>query len=426
MKQYDIIIIGAGPAGTSAALFLEKKGYRIALLDQARFPRDKVCGEFISPAADWILSELGVLDSIEALNPKRLRGVAISAYEDSLLYVDYPPSIDGNIMTSLSIERSTLDNLIINKVRHSGVELMEGFKVVDLLFKDDRVCGVQGYDETKTEFNFKAKIVIDAGGRNSISLRRLNLKQDSFAKGKIALAAHWDNVDIFDNYCYMHISHPGYTGIAPVGYKRVNVVLVVSKACLRSENVYSYFKKTVLKNKLRREILGAGKLAEKVRVVSSLAYSVKMPQCGGLLLVGDATGFIDPFTGEGVYLSLRSSQLASDVIEHAFDRSDFSKYQLDLYNQKRRKEFKERIILSKILQRLIYSPSLCVRVVDMLSNNKELAKTLVGVIGDYVPASEVISLKYLSCVLGGIVRKRIHFSRPIEGLTKGPALNEKN
>ena len=73
MKTYDIIIIGGGPAGASAALFLEKKGYCIALLDQARFPRDKVCGEFISPAADVILSELGVLEAIEALNPKRLR-----------------------------------------------------------------------------------------------------------------------------------------------------------------------------------------------------------------------------------------------------------------------------------------------------------------------------------------------------------------
>ncbi|MCH8156668.1 MAG: FAD-dependent oxidoreductase, partial [Nitrospinae bacterium] len=64
MKPYDIIIIGGGPAGTSAALFLAKQGYRIALLEQARFPRDKVCGEFISPAADAILSELGVLESI--------------------------------------------------------------------------------------------------------------------------------------------------------------------------------------------------------------------------------------------------------------------------------------------------------------------------------------------------------------------------
>ena len=100
-------------------------------------------------------------------------------------------------MTSLSVERSTLDNLMLDKVRNSRIELMEGFKVVDLLFEDDRVCGVKGHDETKTKFNINAKMVIDAGGRNSVSLPRLNLRKNSPGKGKIALAAHWENVEFF-------------------------------------------------------------------------------------------------------------------------------------------------------------------------------------------------------------------------------------
>ena len=157
MKSYDIIIIGGGPAGASAALFLEKKGYRIALLDQARFPRDKICGEFISPAADAILSKLGVLDAIEALRPTRLRGVALSAYESSWLQIEYPPSACGVAMTSLSVERSILDNLILDRVRNTKIELMEGFKVVDLLFENNRVCGVIGHDEARTEFSINAK-----------------------------------------------------------------------------------------------------------------------------------------------------------------------------------------------------------------------------------------------------------------------------
>ena len=134
MKSYDIIIIGGGPAGASAALLLEKKGYHITLLDQTRFPRDKACGAFISPAADQILSEIGVLEAIESLNPKRLRGVALSAYESSWFQVDYPTSADNLTMTSLSIERSKFDNLMIEKVRNSRVELKEGFKVTDFLF----------------------------------------------------------------------------------------------------------------------------------------------------------------------------------------------------------------------------------------------------------------------------------------------------
>ena len=149
-----------------------------------------------------------------------------------------------------------------------------------------------------------------------------------------------------------------------------------------------------------------------------MAYSVKSPSCGGLVLVGDATGFIDPFTGEGIYLSLRSSQLASDIIIKAFDRSDFSKDWLGVYNQIRRKEFKEKIILSKVLQRLIYSPSLCIRVVNMLVDNKKLSSTLVGVIGDYIPANEVVCLKYLTGILGGLLRNQVYFTRPIQALSK--------
>ncbi len=420
MKTYDIIIIGAGPAGTSAALFLEKQGYQIALLDQARFPRDKVCGEFISPAADNILSELDVLDAIEAENPIRLRGVALSAYERSWVQVDYPTSTEGADMTSLSMERSALDNILLNRVRGSQVEFMEGFKVTDLLFEDGKVCGVKGYDGSKTEFNLQAKVVVDAGGRNSISLRRLGLKRRSSDEGKIALAAHWEGARLPGLYCYMHISRPGYTGIAPVGNNRSNVVLVTDKSCVTGEDVEKFYRNTVFKNSWRREMLGSGEPVEKVRVVDSLSYSVKSPPCGGLILVGDATGFIDPFTGEGIYLSLRSSQLAAGVIAKAFDRADFSNNHLASYDRMRGEEFKKKFFLSKVLQRLIYSPSLCVRVVKTLGENKDLAGELVGVIGDYIPAGRVVCFGYLLRISGAVLRRQTTFLQTGRGLINPP------
>ena len=81
MDNADVVVIGGGPAGCSTAIGLNRLGYNVVLCDQAKFPRDKVCGEFISPAADPILDRLGILDYIEALAPKRLKGVAISSYE---------------------------------------------------------------------------------------------------------------------------------------------------------------------------------------------------------------------------------------------------------------------------------------------------------------------------------------------------------
>ena len=402
-RRYDVIVIGGGPAGSATALLLSGLGYKVILLDQAQFPRDKVCGEFISPAADAILERLGVLASIEALSPVRLCGVAISSCEKTGFAVEYP-SLSGSTrpMTSLSLPRMVFDRLLIERVRQRGVTVKEGHKVTDFIVEDGRVVGVRGRDDSKTAFEFCARVVVDAGGRNSVSLRRFNLKKKNRGSSKIALAAHWTTPHPLKKYCAMHISHPGYTGIAPTGEGQVNVVLVVDKKSLQGQNdLHDFYVRTVLKNPLRRSLLDKAEVAQKVRSVDSLAFSVRPVQTGGLVLVGDASGFIDPFTGEGIYLSLRSAEIASDVIDQCFKRNDFSKDALAVYERARKKEFNKKFLLSKIFQRLIYNPPLCNRVIQTLAGNPDLSATVVGVIGDYIPAEKVVSLRFLWRLLAG-------------------------
>ena len=161
-------------------------------------------------------------------------------------------------------------------------------------------------------------------------------------------------------------------------------------------------------------------------MVDSLAYSVKTPECGGLILVGDATGFIDPFTGEGIYLSLRSSQLAVKTIANAFDKSDFSENQFKVYDRMCEKEFKKKIILSKVLQYLIYNPSVCIRVVNALALEKELSGLLIGVIGDYIPASKVVCFEYFFRLFSEVMRSRSLSLQARQCLTSQPVLDEKN
>jgi geranylgeranyl reductase family protein len=390
----DVIVIGGGPAGSATALFLSQKGHRVLLLEQAHFPRDKVCGEFISPAADPLFAEMGLLEKIEALSPQRLSGVSISAYGDDELHIDYP-SLSGQRMTSLSLPRRSLDFLMLEAVINNDVQVLQGHKVTDLIIEDKVVIGVQGRDDQNQSFTFYAKVVVDAGGRNSISLRRLGLRQENNAPGKIALAAHWSGVKMQEPYCFMHISRPGYTGIAPVGPTEANVVLVVDQRLIVGHNANDYYRQAVLKNPMRRKLLSNATMTEKVRVVESLAYSVKPPSCGGLILVGDATGFMDPFTGEGIYLSLKSAELAAGVIDHAFEMEDFSFAGLSEYESLRQKEFYDKFLLSKILQGIIYKPILARWMVRTLRANSGLAQKLVGVIGDYVSADKVISPDYL-------------------------------
>jgi menaquinone-9 beta-reductase len=402
MNRYDVIVIGGGPAGSATALFLARSGHKVMLLDQATFPRDKVCGEFISPAADPILDELGVLSAIEATSPLRLRGVAISSYENTELAIEYPPHPDvKGPMTSLSLPRFVFDELMMQKVKQVGVEVREGHKVTDFIIEDGNVIGVRGRGASRKAFEFRSPVVVDAGGRNGISLRRFALKKKNTGSGKIALAAHWTVPKPLLDYCYMHISPPGYTGIAPTGKNQVNVVLVVDKNCLQGTDLQGFYVQTVLQNPLRRSLLDKGEVEEKVRSVDSLAFSVRPPKAGGLLLVGDAAGFIDPFTGEGIYLSLRSAQIASGVIDAAFKKKDFSRAALSAYEGLRNQEFKKKFLLSKILQWLIYNRPLCNRVIRTLAGNPDQAANLVGVIGDYYSADKVMSFRFLWQLLKG-------------------------
>jgi flavin-dependent dehydrogenase len=150
-----------------------------------------------------------------------------------------------------------------------------------------------------------------------------------------------------------------------------------------------------MKNCRRREMLQDAKQVEAVRSVESLAFAVKPVSCSGLVLVGDAMGFIDPFTGEGIYLSLRSSQIAAEVIHGGFQSSNFSRNALSVYDKRRQEEFGGKFLLSRVLQWLIYNRPFCNGVMKRLSTNRILAETLAGVIGDILPAKKVVSMKFL-------------------------------
>lgn len=417
MKPCDVIVIGGGPAGATAAIFLHRQGHSVVLLDRARFPRDKVCGEFVSPAADSIFEELGILSELENHSALRLKGVMISSYEKEEVWVGYPPK-PGELKApaSLSLPRLVLDHVLIQRVKKMGIDFRENHQVDDLIFENGNVTGVKGRDESNTPFSIKARIIVDAGGRNGISLRRLGLKRDNKDQSKVALAAHWAGAKQIQDYCYMHVSPPGYTGMARVGLDSVNVVLVVDTRRLKGVDLKNFYLETVLKNKCRRELLDGADLMESPRTIESLAFSVRPPSCGGLLLAGDASGFIDPFTGEGIYLALKSAQLATETICQALEFSNVSHEFLRRYEVLKESEFGAKFRLSQLLQYLIYSPKLCSQVVRVLSANPRLAGQLVGVIGDYLPARQVMSVSFLIKFLKGIVIPESEFDHGASSL----------
>lgn len=402
MSAVDVAVVGGGPAGAASAIFLARQGYAVTLLDRARFPRDKVCGEFISPAADALLNEMGVLAAIEARRPLRLKGIFLAAHGERPLWVDYPPERPGGSpMSSLSVPRLDLDGLLLQRARAVGVQVREGFAVTDFRVRDGAAVGVAGKDDAGAGFEIAARLVIDAGGRNCLAIRRFGLRKKRGGKrGKIALAAHWRGGRRFAPYCYMHIQPPGYTGIAPTGEGEANVVLVVEGGALKGKDPEEFYRRTVLADPSRRALLEGAAPMEKVRAVDSLAYAVRMAPIGGLMLVGDAMGFMDPFTGEGIYLSLRSAKIAAEAAGQALAGRVSSRQAIDEYRERRLREFRWKFAISRVLEGLIERPAPCRWVMRALGARPALAEDLVGVIGDYFPARKVASAGFLLRLLG--------------------------
>lgn len=405
MRSVDVIVIGAGPAGCATAVFLARQGRQVVLLDRAFFPRDKVCGEFISPAADAILDRIGVLSRIEEGGTMRLDGVAISAYGGPERLIPYPshPDFPGRV-SSLSVERLGLDRMLVERAAEVGVDVRQGHQVTDFILEGDRVVGVKGKVSNGKGFELRATVVVDAGGRNAVSLRKFRLKVEQGKGNRIALAAHWDNVHFPDDYCYMHVSRPGYTGMSPTEGGGGNVVLVVDPSVVDSNRMDAAYREIVLSNPRRRKLLDGAVPRENVRAVGSLSFRVNPPPVGGLLLVGDAMGFIDPFTGEGIYLALRSAEMAAGCIHSALDSGNVARTALMPYETERNREFHLKFILCRVLQVLIYNKRLCRGTVSLLGKRPDLAADLVGVIGDYVDPKKVVSPGFLGKVLLGILR----------------------
>ena len=301
-------------------------------------------------------------------------------------------------------------------LKAKDIEVAENHKVEDFIYQNGNVAGVIVRDPENKKFKISAQVVIDAGGCNAISIRRLGLKNKMNGEGKIALAAHWKNVRLPQAYCYMHVGKPGYTGMSQVSSDVVNAIMITSSSQIKGQNNTEFYKNGIFQNKKRRELLEGAELAETPRAIESLAFSVKPPKCGGLVLVGDSAGFIDPFTGEGIYLSLRSAQLANQTLSLAFDNSDFSKKTLEGYERARSKEFGDKFTLSRILQKIIYNRRLCNFVVKNLIKKPSLASSLVGVIGDYYPAKDIISVRYLIAFLQSCLAPDKKFLKKIVNL----------
>jgi geranylgeranyl reductase family protein len=397
----EVIVVGGGPAGASTACALARDGIDVLVLDRARFPRDKVCAEYLSPEASRILSDMGVLDEIERSNPAHLAGMRMRAPNGLVADGEFAAShgFRGFRDRGLAIRRTVLDDIVLGGARAAGARVQEETRVVDLYRNGSRrVEGVTVLDADGKQRTLRARYVVGADGLRSVVARRLGLAKTSrFWPRRIALVAHYRNVQGVGDMGELHVDYDGYFGVVDVGgLMNVAVVVPLSQANKITDKTAFFESWIAARPHLAERFQGAERITP-VRATGPFASASRRAWAPGAALVGDAADFFDPFTGEGIYAALRGGEvLAPYIAEALFYEGDGHESRiLAGYDRARRTEFGGKWKLERIVGFAIAHPKLLNNAAKVLSRRKDLADLLVGVAGNFIPPRLVLGPRFL-------------------------------
>jgi flavin-dependent dehydrogenase len=308
----DVVIAGAGPAGSLTALLLARAGVRVRLFDRSAFPRDKLCGDTLNPGALAILRRLDVLGDLPA-RALPVRGMVVTGEGGVRVAAEYGHGVGG-----LSVRRRDLDWLLLQAAIGAGAIFEPQATVlgaaVDGRDGHARVRGVRLQGASGAERILSAPLTIAADGRHSRLGFSLGLSRHPVRPRRWAIGAYFEGLDDLDGFGEMHIRSRTYIGVAAVPGPLTNACVVVSDP--RPGTLADPAR--LLLDTIRRDFVLAdrfvrARLTAPPTVLGPLAVDSAGAGMPGLLLVGDAAGFVDPMTGDGLRFAFRGAELASDV-----------------------------------------------------------------------------------------------------------------
>ena len=375
MRPVDLLIVGGGPGGATLAGLAAAAGARVLVVERCRFPRDKVCGEFVSVQGCRVLERLG------ALGPLLDRG---AAWIDSWRITDRRgraiagglPDLPGLGRRALGVSRALLDSTLLKLARHRGAQVLERWEAVAPLLDEGRVAGVciREVGGAGAIREARAAQVVAADGRRSLLVRSLHPAIGDPASShpgswfglKVHLAGSPSRLG---RRVELHVFDRGYAGLAAVEDRRINLCLMVTvgtlRACGGSPN--RLFGERVLLNPALREVVGGSPTRGSWKSVGPLQFGVRQPAAAGVLFVGDAAGTIDPYSGEGISNALRGAEIALPYALEAAARGQLTGELARAYRDAWTQAFAPVTRRVRFLGSLLERPWLAGRVLGMLS-----------------------------------------------------------
>ena len=385
--MYDIIIVGGGPAGAAAALYAEKAGLKSIILEKAKFPRDKICGDALSGKTIKILRDLDLIDELEKLDGSHINRITFGSPSNNQFDINLQSGKKENhVNKGYVIPRLVFDNFLFQKAS-LVTDTLENFTVKDVIYQNGKMRGVNGIDKKGNKYSIEAPLVFGCDGANSIIARKVGLYSMDMKNTAVAIRRYYEGVGSLTDQIELHYLKevkPGYFWLFPAGDGMANIGVGISKESAKKED------RTL--NQIMNEIISSDYFRDRFRYARPIekpkGWNLPMGSIhrknhgNGYMLLGDAAGLVDPFTGEGIGNAMVAAKYAVDVAKEAKGESDFSEKKLKKYDYLVWSELGGELNVSTKLQKLAHSSFLLNFVINRASRNENVQEIIAGMLSN--------------------------------------------
>ncbi len=394
----DVLVVGLGPAGAGLAIRLARAGLRVTAIDRAVFPRDKICSEFLNPETVRQLDLLGATEPLRAVAVP-LHGARVFGPRGHALTGLFGEAPGTRHEPGISVPRRLLDQILMELARAAGVRIIEDCRLTDLIREDGRIVGGLVARGQATE-TIRARVTIGADGLHSVAARLLGGRLREPLR-RYGFVAHVADVPDVGFTAEMHVGRGLYVGLNTIGPGLTNVAVVASRATLAAAggDPTRFWAEALDRFPAVRGRVRADRIVRPVLTTGPFATRSRHLVSNGALLIGDAAGFFDPFTGEGVCTALREAEMAAPVVVEALAATRTpTAEQLDRYRLLRRRAFAGKWAVERLIGYGMLAPALFDRAVGRLER-RGMGHTLIGVTGEIVPARAVLNAGFLMAMV---------------------------